>query len=355
MRLKKWFHRHSRTLSVAGILGLFAVLVVAVVVVVARRGPAEMPETVEAPTVLFRSRLNGAPVATAAEMAPNVMAVMIDNHPDARPPAGLMSAAIVYEALAEGGITRFLAVFPVTSTLPVIGPVRSARQYFIDWAAEYGPDTLYLHSGGSPEALTFLRTTKSVRDINEFFWGSYFYRSAERAAPHNLYLKTDSPERLAERLALAPAATWSAWHFDTDSGALTSASSTPAERVSFFVSPDEKIEWRFIAERNRYERFVNGRTHTVSGGSVIAAASVIVQEVDMRVVDEVGRREVATVGEGSARVLSHGNLARGTWRKKSRTARTEWFVEKTGEPLLLAPGSIWVEVVPTGTVVEVTR
>jgi len=98
--------------------------------------------------------------------------VVIENFPDARPQSGLSQANIVYEALAEGGITRFFALFQ-TQKAPQIGPVRSARTYFNDWAEEWG--VVYAHVGGNSDALAYLHAGISgVTDADQFYNDPYF-------------------------------------------------------------------------------------------------------------------------------------------------------------------------------------
>src|SRR5690606_24574017 len=111
------------------------------------------------------------------------LAVMVENHVEARPQAGLAEAEILYEAMAEGGITRFMALYQASSP-EKITPVRSARLHFVDWAAEY--DAAYAHWGGSNEALQFLRSNNRPKDLDQFIFGGAFFRdhSTGRSLEH---------------------------------------------------------------------------------------------------------------------------------------------------------------------------
>jgi hypothetical protein len=122
--------------------------------------------------------------AEVAEKRP--LGVIIENHGDARPQSGLNNADLIYETVAEGGITRFLAIFHSTPASE-IGPVRSARDYFAELANEWG--VLFAHVGGSDEVLAQLaqKQYKNIDSLNEFFFGKYFRRVKTRAAPHNTY------------------------------------------------------------------------------------------------------------------------------------------------------------------------
>src|SRR5690606_23920743 len=117
--------------------------------------------------------------------SPRTVGIMIENHYDARPLSGLADASVVYEAPVEGNYTRFLAVFPEDAEVQKIGPVRSARTYYLDWVSEY-PDMLYMHVGGSPDALEKIKT-HGIFDFNEFYRGWYYWRDSGRYAPHNVY------------------------------------------------------------------------------------------------------------------------------------------------------------------------
>ena len=138
--------------------------------------------------------LDGKATNKKADSAAQVVGVMIDNHPDSRPASSLAKAKIVYEAPVEGGLTRYLAIFDSKQVVAEVGPVRSARAYFLSWLQEYGRG-LYMHSGGSPEALSAIKT-KKIFDANEFFWGEYYWRSSDRPAPHNLYTSSDNWQKI---------------------------------------------------------------------------------------------------------------------------------------------------------------
>jgi hypothetical protein len=148
--------------------------------------PAEGPS--------YYSFLDGKPVGSASEQRPRVISIMIDNHPGARPQSGLSQAQVVYEVPVEGEFTRYFAIFNASTTVDKVGPVRSARPYFLDWLQEYG-DALYIHSGGSPEALQILRNS-TLFDANEFFRGAYFWRGTDHLAPHNLYTSSTAWNKL---------------------------------------------------------------------------------------------------------------------------------------------------------------
>jgi len=122
---------------------------------------------------------------------------MIDNHPDAYPQTGLDHAAVVFEALAEFGVTRFMAVYApgITPDAPQIGPIRSTRLYFAQWAL--GFHALYAHAGGSPQGLALVESTDQLINLDALkkASGGYFARDSARDAPHNLYTSSAELER----------------------------------------------------------------------------------------------------------------------------------------------------------------
>ena len=136
----------------------------------------------------FHRLIDGVAVEDETKINPPLFAVQVENMVDARPLSGVARANLVYETLAEAGITRLLAIYTADDTVSEIGPVRSARAYYVDWASEFG--ALYAHSGGSPEALSLI-PNYNVLDLNEFANGRFFWRSSSRYAPHNLYTSTE--------------------------------------------------------------------------------------------------------------------------------------------------------------------
>src|SRR5262245_41185552 len=133
--------------------------------------------------------ITGKPGLARGAIRQRPFVVMIDNHPDAYPQSGLDHAAVVFEALAEFGVTRFMAVLApgITTDAPNIGPVRSTRLYFAQWAM--GFHALYAHAGGSPQGLELVESTDQLINLDALRrdGGAYFARNSDRDAPHNLY------------------------------------------------------------------------------------------------------------------------------------------------------------------------
>jgi hypothetical protein len=313
--------------------------------------PKEKPAQVE---FKYNSILSGVGVEKEEQISPQVFGVMIDNHPDARPPVGLSSAKVVYEALAEGGITRFMALYSEFQKLAEVGPVRSARPYFIDWLQEYG-DAMYLHSGGSPAALKQIKEV-DLFDADEFAREDYYWRSATKKRPHNLFTRSDFWLQMLDRLGKDRAEVeWQGWKFSTSSVTEVSGEGVSlVKEIKLNYRPEYTVEWKFDPVSKRYVRSINQELHKDEGGQVILADTILVQEVKVKILDEVGRREITTVGTGDARVLTGGKMVRGTWVREPINDRTR-FYNKAGAEVELRPGIIWVQILSQGTEVEVTN
>jgi len=284
-------------------------------------------------TVVYNSILDGLEVSSSIQVNPRVIGVMIDNHPDARPQSGLLEAKVIYESPVEGRITRYFALFASDQTVNEIGPVRSARPYFVDWLREYGG--LYMHCGGSPDALVQIKSQK-VFDLNEMYNGDYFWRDNSRSAPHNLYT---SSELWNKFLSNKNSSEFTAgWKF----GDLDQTKAESVKNVAIEYSPSYSVGWKYLADSGRYERSINDRVQK-EGQASLLADSIIIQYVKSKVVDSYGRLEIDTSSQGDARLLRDGLMWRGSWKKENGRTR---FYDLSGQEMFLKPGKIWVQIVP---------
>ena len=291
-------------------------------------------------TCPFRRLLDGVCV-DAADIDPPLVGVMVENSSDAWPLAGLSSASVVYEAPAEGDIPRFLAIYPAASAVLKVGPVRSARPYYVDWIREYGR-ALYLHVGGSPHALEMLSSGKEVLDWNQFFHGASFWRSTDRGAPHNVYTSSQLWQKALADVGISARQTWTGWTF----GEIPSCQSACASHVTVsFLPPTYTVHWRYASSTNDYTRFQGKKRQLDDDTKGILANTVIIQRVTAKVIDDIGRKEVQTYGQGEALIFQSGDMITGTWKKDGQTGRTRWL-DANGLDIPLQAGHIWVEVVP---------
>src|SRR3989339_496165 len=302
------------------------------------------------PYVYF-SQLDGIGVSSKTEEIPAVVAIMIENHPDARAQqSGMDRANIVYEVPVEGGITRFFAVFDKNQTAEKVGPVRSARPYFLDWLREYC-DALYMHSGGSPDALAKIKSD-GIFDANEFWWGSYYWRDNNFDAPHNLFTSSAQWQKIfADYGGNHLSVGWVGWKFNTTSADF---SGTDISAIKIKYNAYYIIEWKYDPVVKNFIRFLNGEQYKTVDGSAVTANTVAVQTVTQKILDEVGRLELGTIGNGEARVLRGGKMTSGSWKKDNASGRT-LFLDENGQEIEFMPGKIWVQIVPRATEIEITK
>lgn len=283
----------------------------------------------------YFSSLDGTVVSSSEMINPSVVGIMIDNHPDARPQSGLVAAKIVYEAPAEGGITRYFAIFDSAQSIEKIGPVRSARPYFVDWLEEYSG--LYMHCGGAPEALTKIKSEK-VFDADEFFNGPYYWRDESRTAPHNLFTNSERWNKLLSKKSDQKQIFSQGWKF----GELNTSSIEMVKSVAINFTADYVVGFDYDPVLKIYTRSINRESQNEDGQPLIAE-NIIVQYVKVHIIDDYGRKDITTSGSGDLRVLRDGVLMRGQWKKDGQ--RTRWY-DQNGVEINLKPGKIWVEVVP---------
>lgn len=276
--------------------------------------------------------------------------VMIDNHPDAYPQTGMDHAAVVIEALAEYGITRFMAIYApgITPDAARIGPVRSTRLYFAQWAM--GFHALYAHAGGSPEGLALVERTNELINLDALIPSGkpFFVRSSDRVAPHNLYTSSAELDRAA--------AAFGATDFnDAEQGFLFLAAeeqSQPAASQSlsyFFIYPQSPAGWIYDPATNGYLRTRNGRAaRDGATGEQLWTKNVVVMEVQEQKItgDNKGRIEQQVIGAGKARLFSGGVEREVEWRKPEPAAPLRFYL--TGdEEVRFNPGPIWIAAIPS--------
>lgn len=290
-----------------------------------------------------RHPLSGVVLEKEIEL-PRVYGVMVENHFDAWPQSGLDQAMLVIEAPVEARIPRLLAFFSEEQEVTKIGPVRSARPYYIDWNAPFGG--VYAHVGGSPEALAILTGDDTI-DINEFSNEWFFWRDEAREAPHNVYTSTallsEALNRFVSRFG-EQENQWESWVFKEDrKWEMGNGKGVTIE----FAGDPYVIEWKYQTEENNYRRFQNGELHEMEDGALIHANNVVVMETDVQILDAVGRRRVRTVGEGQGIVLQDGRLIEATWKKSTRSSRLRFYDRESGEEIAMNAGKTWIEVVPS--------
>ncbi len=276
------------------------------------------------------------------------ISIMVENSVDVLPQEGLSQADVIYESLAEGNITRLLAVYDSTKSVDKIGPVRSARPYFIDWASEYGG--IYMHVGGSPEALDSVDDYDLI-NVDQIGVGEvYFWRDQNLLAPHNVFTSNSNWLRAAEIRGgdeyYCRVGGIGMWNFvDIPQNLPEENENRPEEILVDFSTDLYQVDWKFNQNLKSYQRWQGGDKYIYDTGDQVAAQNVIVQVSDIKVVDEIGRRDIDTQSGGVVYVFNFYGLTKGEWRVDDG-GRTR-FYDDYGDEIELVPGKTWVEIVPS--------
>jgi len=287
-------------------------------------------------------------VLTTKEQAERrVIGVMVENSPAARPQSGLAKASLVYEAVAEGGITRFL-VFYLEDDANRIGPVRSARAYYLPWVKEL--DSSYAHVGGSSIALPLIQNY-GIKDLDQFSNSQYFWRDSARYAPHNVYSTTKRLREAGNSHDWEDRNQINAWDFqDTEPKSENQISTISVD----FSSALFNVEYQYDKKTNSYKRYLAGEPHKDSNDDWIAPKNLLVQAVDQRLSGDGQHMEMDTVGADDAYLFRDGKVFKGEWKKTDLDSRTEFTLE-SGEEMVFTRGKVWVHVVAGLNSVEYSR
>lgn len=309
------------------------------------------------------------------------MGIMIENHVESRPQSGLSAADVVYEAVAEGGITRFMAVY-YCQDAPTVGPVRSARVYFMTLLREYGAYPLYAHVGGAncdPEsgsgcangakadALGLIRRLKwdLYNDLNQFGVPfPYFWRDYERlpgvATEHTVYSSTaklwdyaKSKRELTnvDEEGIAWDEEFTSWKF-ADEAKSSERGNVSKISLSFWNSfaNDFSVVWNYDKTKNSYYRMNAGKPHLDKNtNKQLDVKNVIIVFADESPANdgyEGGHILYDLEGEGDALVFQNGKAIKATWEKEDPESRMKWY-DEDGKEISIVRGKVFVEIQPT--------
>ncbi|HET7339807.1 MAG TPA: DUF3048 domain-containing protein [Candidatus Dormibacteraeota bacterium] len=293
---------------------------------------------------LLLAACNALPSSPTANAAPFL--IQVENLSDARPQSGLQDASIVYEYVTEGDISRFSAIY-LSPPNGRVGPIRSARLVTISLAKLYG--SIVVFSGGS----TYIKgqiQSAGVPNFDENSANGDLFRDNSRAAPHNLYTDGSHLSDLASH-ANAPQRSWSLWN--RTSAASVSGGRT-VSKVTVPVSESETPTFTYDSSSGGWKRsepdtgaFVDANT-----GTPVVVSTLIVQQVAVRPTSEVVDVNGATgvdhdvTGSGQAQVFTAGREFDATWNQPSSGPPS---FNVGGQPAPIAPGLVWICLVPTGT------
>lgn len=283
------------------------------------------------------STLTGLPVKPSVNKRP-VTGVMIENSLDARPQSGLSAAGVVFEAVAEGGVTRFLALYQ-DQWPSNVGPIRSARPYYIEW--DMGFDAPYAHVGGSVDGLSDI-TKWHVKDLNEFYNGSYYHRISSRAAPHNVYTSLATLNKL-EKSKGYTSSKFSGFARKADAP----LASPTARGISLYLSgPDYDVHYAYSRNTNSYKRWEGGAAQIDANTKKQLSPKVVIALVvpeHSGALDSSGAyySDYDVLGSGKAYVFQDGGVTVGSWHKAGKSDQIS-FTDDNGNPIKLDAGQTWL-------------
>lgn len=282
-----------------------------------------------------------------------LVAVSINNNHAAWPHAGLQDAHIVYELIAEGGITRLLAFYKDTSTAK-IGSVRSARHYFLDYVLEN--DAIFVHYGYSPQAQEDIKTLK-INNLNGLYDNSVFYRdqTLNRAFEHTAFT---TMERIQKGIK-------SKGYRNTSDNQLLKYSPIKvdyskdetlqkANTVTIKYSSYQTTSYEYDSENMVYKMYMSGKEHsdldTKKQYTVKNIITYQVKNIDLN--DDKGRQDLKNIGSGEGYYISNGEAIKIKWSKKSRSEQTKYML-MNGEELVVNDGNTWIHIQPVSQTLKI--
>lgn len=355
--LKKLHESYLRTRAakIAGLCGLVVLAFVAIFALCAFFFRNEKNDRVldaasrtTKPDNIFYSPLTGVEVADAKNLSRATTCVMVENSIDARPQSGLNHAGLVFEALAEGGISRFMAVFQ-DQTSDYIGPVRSVRLTFAHLAKPY--QCALAHVGGATNALNLVRNDHSYRDIDQYFNSNAYWRINSRYAPHNVYTDSDHLDALEFNKGFTKSQFSSFPRLAPN--ATLPENSTKANTINIRLSNDNSYNPTFSFDQASQHYF---RSHSAGGAHFVVDSAGTRKQLAPSVVIAMKVQSIArssdpsyadyvTTGSGEAFIFQAGTLTTATWRR-NKVDEPLSFVDKDGQAIPLARGQTWITLYP---------
>ena len=343
-----WSVKKNRVLTIIGIiLVILAALAVGFYFLIFKNdvGLPKLDITKEeAKPELYANILDGTMVSQeAANKHP--LGIMVENHVDARPQSGLSDASIVYEAIAEGGITRFLAVFSSKGSAKV-GPVRSARTYYVNWIKEL--NGYYSHVGGNYDALELIKKI-GILDLDQFANPSAYWRDKSRkvSSEHTMYTDTSKLYGIAADKKYSTDNTFIPYKFVDEPAAELRVPGYETVSINF-GNANYNVVYRYSKDTNSYARELAGKPHMdASNNTQITAKNIIIQTVKRSpVVTKINESGWAmeTTGSDKAVIIKDGTKIDGAWKKDNDNSRTR-FYDAAGTEVSFNRGVTWIEVI----------
>lgn len=289
------------------------------------------------------------------------LAVMIDNNVGYDTHAGLQDSYINYEIIVEGGYTRIMALFK-DRDVSLIGPVRSSRHYFLDYALE--SDTIYAHYGWSTFAENDIKTL-GVNNINGLTADSAYWRDKKIAAPHNVFTSTETLYKYAESKNYdTKTDDWKLLNYSPDeinfkgpkkdkkTGEVSDDPRIVANSLSLKYSNNQTTSYTYDSENKYYLRFMDEKQHLdKTTRQQLHYKNIIIEKVENYDLDSYGRQDLETVGDGEGYYITNGYALPITWQKANRDSKTI-YKYLDGSKVVVNDGNTFIQIIPITTTPE---
>lgn len=272
--------------------------------------------------------------------------VIIENSKEARPQSGLSEADIVYETSAEGGIPRMIALFQKNSP-DKIGPVRSARPYFLDISREY--NLPFAHCGTSSEAEEIINKN-SLMTLNEFAFTGFYWRDKTRKAPHNLYTSSKNIRELVEaRNYVKP----SNVNIKFDKTYWENSNLQSAKNISFKITKSYISDYIY-KDNKYYKSFNSSPALNKEDDTQLSVSNIVIQVTTIKLQKDGIHLDIPLTGQGFGYVISNGKMAKMSWSKASVDSQTI-LKDESGNIIPLTPGNTWWHLVDKSSTLQITN
>ena len=282
------------------------------------------------------------------------IAFMIDNNVNAQPQASLNSTYMVYEIIVEGNESRLMALFK-GKDCDSVGPIRSSRHYFLDYAMEN--DAIYAHLGMSPQADEQMKIF-GINNINGQAYDtgaartatSLYWRATHKNAPHNAYTNIPSIKSIAQSKGYSLTSDQeSVLNYVEDEVVLDSEDAVVANTITIPYSSNHKVKYEYDSETGRYTRYSKGRLmkDEVTGEKVTTKNLIVTfaENYTLNDGENKGRQDVVTVGSLDGYYITNGKAIKIKCNKESRSAQTI-YVDLEGNEIEVNDGNTWVNICP---------
>ncbi len=276
------------------------------------------------------------------------LAVMIDNNIGDERHAGLQNSFVNYEIIVEGGLSRIMAIYKDEENT-LIGPVRSSRHYFLDYALEY--DAIYTHFGWSPKAEEDIKNL-NVENINGMIDSTPFARDKNIPAPHNVFTAATKLREYSDAKGYSQTTnSWKVLNYSTKEINLNKKTKNTenllvANKVTMTYSYNQTRSYIYDDNNKNYLRFMNGKEHIDRDtNNQLNYKNIIIMRVENNSMDSEDRQDLKTVGEGTGYYMTNGYALPINWTKESRTSKTKYRYED-GTEVKINDGNTFIQIVP---------